>query len=86
MIHICVATKEGQAGLRYSHKQNNIHRAVEMPGTPLFTGGRATHAASCMSIYMSHVVAPAPQHGNHCGTCPLSCVSLHHPSRESLPV
>ena len=50
-----------------------------MSGMPLFMGGQAMHTASCMSICMSHVVAPAPQHGTHCGTCPLVCVPHHRP-------
>ena len=31
-----------------------------MSGVPLFMDGQATHAVSCMSTFMSHVVAPAP--------------------------
>ena len=52
-----------------------------MSGMPLFTGGRATHAASCVSICMSHAVALAPQCGTHCGTL---CVSHHHHPQQGV--
>ena len=67
----CVATLQGQAGPWCSCRWKNTHGAAGMSGMPLFTGGRATHAASCVSICMSHVVAPAHQ----CGPCSLACVS-----------
>ena len=45
----CVATLQGQAGSWYSCRRKNIHRTVGMSGMPLFTGGQATQAASCVS-------------------------------------
>ena len=78
-INDCVATLQGQAGPWYLCRRKNIHRAVGMSGMLLFMGGRATHTARCVSICMSHVVAPAPQHGTHCGTCPLVCLSSSSP-------
>ena len=76
----CVATLQGQAGPWYSHRRNDIHRALGMSGMPLFMGGRATHAASCVSLCMSHVVVPI-------GEPVLLGVSLIiSPSREPLPV
>ena len=74
-VHVWyVATLQGQACPWYSCRQQNIHRAVGMSGMPLFTGGRATRAASCVSICMS-LTALALQHGTHCGSCPLACLS-----------
>ena len=70
-----VATLQGQAGSWYSCKWKNIHGAVGMSGMPLFTGGQATHATSCVSICMSHVMALAPQSVTHHGICPLVCLS-----------
>ena len=35
--------------------------------------------ASCMSTCMSQVVVLALQRGAHPGTCPLACLSHHHP-------
>ena len=75
-----VATLQGQACPWYSCRQQNIHRAVGMSGMPLFTGGRATRAASCVSICMS-LTALAPQHGTHCGSCPLACLSSSSPQQ-----
>ena len=75
LVGHCVATLQDQAGSWYLCRWENIHGAVGMSGMPLFMGGQATHAASCVSICMSHVVAPAPQHGTHHGTCSLACVS-----------
>ena len=65
-------------------QMENIHRAVGMSGTPLFTGGGAMYAASCVSICMSHVMALAPQSVTHYGTCPLACVS-HHCPQQGVP-
>ena len=50
-----------------------------MSGRPLFMGGLATHAASCVSISMSHIMALTPQRGTHSGACPLACLSSSLP-------
>ena len=55
-------------------------RAVGLSGMPLFTGGQATHAASCVSICMSHVMAPAPQRGSHPVTRSFVCLSSSPPT------
>ena len=83
-VHECVATLQGQAGSWYSCTWKNIHRAVGTSGMPLFMGGGATHAASCASVCMSHVMALAPQHGTHRGTCPLARLS-HHCPQQGVP-
>ena len=57
----CVATLQGQAGSWYLCRWKNIHGAVGLSGMPLFMGGQAMHAASYLSICMSHVMALAPQ-------------------------
>ena len=36
------------------------------------------------SICLSHVMALAPQHGTHLGTCPVACLPSSCPNRESL--
>ena len=79
----CVATLQGQVGSWYSCRQKNIHGALGMSGMPLFMGGWAPHAASCMSICMSHVMPPAPQSGTHHGTCPLAYLSSSSPPEGS---
>ena len=81
----CVATLQGQAGSWYLCRRRNIHRAIGMSGMPLFMGGRTTHAASCVSICMSHVMALAPQHVTHHGTCPLVCLSHCHCPQQGVP-
>ena len=68
-------TIQGQAGSWYLCRWKNIHRPVGLSGMRLFMGGQATHAASCMSPCMSHIMALAPQ-----------CVSIVAPSRKSLLV
>ena len=72
----CVAILQGRAGSWCSWRWNNIHGAIGMSGVPLFTGGWARHAASCMSICMSHVMALAPQCGTHRGTWLLVCLHV----------
>ena len=79
----CVATLQGQAGSWYLCRQKNIHRDIRLSAMSLFMGGRAMHAASCLSIYMSHVLALAPQSGIHHGTCPLACLSSSSPPAGS---
>ena len=54
----CVGMVQGLTGSWDSGRRNNIHGAIGMSDMPLFTGGRATHAASCVSLCMSHVVVP----------------------------
>ena len=63
--------------------QKNIHGAVGMSGMPSFTGGQAMHAANFVSICMSGVMALAPRHGTHCGTCPLESLSSSLPPAGS---
>ena len=70
----CVATLQSWTSSWYLCRWTNIHRAVGMSGMPLFMGGRTTHPASCVSLWMSHVVALAPQCFAHHGTCPLACL------------
>ena len=36
---VCVFTLQGQVGPWYSHRRNNIHRAIGMSGVTLFMGG-----------------------------------------------
>ena len=50
----------------------------------IFIHGWATmHAASCVSVCVSHVGAPAPQRGTHSDTCPLACLSSSPPPAGS---
>ena len=79
----CVATVQGHAGSWNLCRRKNIHGAVGMSGMPLFMGGQATHAASCVSICMSHVMALAPECGTHRGTCPLACLPSSLPPAGS---
>ena len=72
-----VATLQGQAGSWYLCRQKNVHGAVGMSGMPFFTGRRA------MCVCVSHVMAPAPQHGTHHGTCPLACLPSSLPPAGS---
>ena len=74
----CVATIQGQASSWYSCRWKNIHRAVGMPGTPLFTGGWARHAANCMSPCMSHMWPLLPSVASIVATVPL-CVTSGKP-------
>ena len=55
-----------------------------MSGTPLFMGGGATHAASCVSICTSPVVAPASYVAPIMAPVPLR-VSHHHHLRQGVP-
>ena len=50
---LCVATVQGLAGSWYSRRWKNTHGAFGMSGMPLFTGGRAMRAASCVFPCMS---------------------------------
>ena len=70
-------------GSRYSCRRNNIHGAAGPSGTPVFTGGRATRAAGCVSVCTSHVMAPAPQCGIHRDPCPLVCLLSSSPPAGS---
>ena len=63
---------QGLAGSWDSGRGKNIHGAAGMSDMSLFKGGQFTHAASCVSICMSHVVVPAPQRGTHPLVCLLS--------------
>ena len=80
----CVATLQGPTGSWYSCRRKNIHGAVGMSGMPLFVGKQVTHAASCISICMSHVVAPVPSMAPIVAPVPLH-VSHHHRPQQGVP-
>ena len=80
---VCCNQSRSSRSTLASRRWKKMCRAVGILDMPLFTGGWATRAASCVPICMFHVVAPAPQHGTRRGTCILVCLSLSSPPAGS---